>query len=97
MNRQKLLTQQNVDSIFNIFDINGDGQIDIAELKKVFQGKLDLGDNMEESNTSSRSMSTYAGQNEEEVWKIILNQADTDKDGKISKNEFRTTMSRVID
>lgn len=33
LNRQKALTEQNVDSIFNIFDINGDGQIDIKELK----------------------------------------------------------------
>ena len=42
-------------------------------------------------------MSTYAGQNEEEIWKIIMKQADTDHDGRISKNEFRSTMLKVIE
>lgn len=50
-----------------------------------------------EDHNSSRSMSTYAGKNEEEIWRIIMNQADTDHDGRISKNEFRNTMFRVID
>jgi Ca2+-binding EF-hand superfamily protein len=51
---------------------------------------------MEDQN-SARSMSTYAGQNEEEIWKIIMKQADTDHDGRISKNEFRSTMAKVIE
>jgi Ca2+-binding EF-hand superfamily protein len=50
-----------------------------------------------EDHNNSRSMSTYAGKNEEEIWRIIMNQADTDHDGRISKNEFRNTMFRVID
>jgi calcium-dependent protein kinase len=36
LNRQKMLTETNVDSIFNVFDVDGDGHIDLNELKKVF-------------------------------------------------------------
>lgn len=33
LNRQKMLTDTNVDAIFNVFDIDGDGHIDLNELK----------------------------------------------------------------
>jgi Ca2+-binding EF-hand superfamily protein len=68
------------------------------ELKSLFQGKLELGSEVMDDRAESRSSrSSYAGQDENEIWKMIIKQADTDHDGKISKEEFRAAMIKVID
>lgn len=76
-NRELLLSQQNLDAAFKIFDADGNGVIDLNELKQVFA----------RGNASGKT---------EEVWKELMESADTNKDGVIDFAEFQNSMLEVL-
>eukprot|EP00128_Syssomonas_multiformis_P011808 Colp12_sorted_trinity150504_noHs@6707 len=69
------------DSFFSMHDYNNDGFLDEKELRIIFQGGFD--EHKENADTSAmedslREMMTY-----------VLTEVDTDKDGRISRAEFK--------
>lgn len=73
VNRAQILSKQNLDTTFKIFDSDGNGMISVQELKDVFSGGTLLNTNFEET---------------ESVWQKIMQEVDTDSDGNISYDEF---------
>ena len=74
LSKEKLITKENLEIAFNLYNINGSGKINIDELKLVL-GKEN--DGMKEN-----------------VLKELIAEADMDKDGKISFEDFKTIMEQ---
>ena len=68
INHQSLLNKDNILTIFNMFDSNGDGIIDRHELKEMF---------------SPKSMSGITNNNEA-LWEEIMREVDQNQDNQIS-------------
>ena len=80
-NRVKLLNDQNLRNAFDVLDSGGDGYISADELQGAFMRgniKYDL---------PSQGILFN-----EKYWKKLLDEMDTDKDGQISFEEFKTYM-----
>jgi len=90
-----MLTDKNIDAVFNVFDANNDGYIGVEELKLVFHGHLD---NVKDSGLESESMMVSSISQtafEDKAWTKILEQGDVDGDGRLSKAEFRKCMGDI--
>ena len=74
LSKEKLITKENLQIAFNLYNINGSGKINMEELKMVL-GKEN--DGMKEN-----------------VLKELIAEADMDKDGKISFEDFKTIMEQ---
>ena len=69
-----------IDSLFQMFDRNGDGYIDTEELQSAFENgyvNYDSGDG--------------------DVWSQMLTEVDTDGDGVISRVEFTSMVTDIMD
>jgi calcium-dependent protein kinase len=76
VDKTKVLTDQKLEYAFKLFDKNGDGMINAAEIKAVL-GRDNL-------------------INDEETWKNIVKEVDTNGDGSISLEEFKNMMMKFI-
>ena len=74
-NRMKLLTKSNIESMFRMFDKDGDGFLTIKELKEVFTS---LPESFEGEQKDSVS----------QMWEAIFKKADIDGNGELDKEEF---------
>jgi len=66
---------------FKIFDVDGDGQISIQELKSIFRG-----------NNLAKSVEKF-----EQIWDEICAKVDTDGNHEISFAEFSKAMHMAIE
>ena len=71
MDPNKLMSMEGLIQAFRLFDDDGNGYIEISELKEIMSG-LSLSD---------------------EDWQILIEEYDTDHDGKISFDEFKKIIS----
>lgn len=81
-NKTKLINKQNLELAFKVFDQDGDGQISKAELMKVFS-----------NNEMGRG---FGSADEDELWKLIMDDVDEDGDNQISYDEFSHAMEKVV-
>jgi len=97
---RKILTtnDQYINRVFNVFDANGDGQIDVAELKHVLvpdpQNQTDK--EPEENKISEENDSRYISEQLRHLTKII-EEVDANGDQMISLEEFRTAMKEDLE
>ena len=82
--RAVLLNRENVDNVFKMFDKNGDGAIDMDELRTLFQNQVQHDHSQSEDN------------DEEKCWKEIMQQCDLDGNGEISREEFQQVMENLV-
>ena len=73
VNRAQILSKENLDITFKIFDSDGNGKISVEELKAIFSGGTLVNEDSEETKS---------------VWLKIMQEVDTDNDGNISYDEF---------
>ena len=78
-----MLNEANIEGVFKLFDQNGDGHIDMDEMRTVFQNNI---------NHSEEEK----GSDEEICWKDIMASCDRNGDGKISFEEFNTVMNEFV-
>ena len=105
------LAEAEVDRILAVADSDGSGEIDYSEWivasvnkkKLLTQEKLELAFNMfDKDNSGSISASEVkqvlgVGKNiEESLWREIINEVDTNGDGEISFEEFKTMMEKLL-
>lgn len=72
LSKEKIITQENLETSFKLFDINKRGKINAKELGTV----LGQGDD----------------NNDEKMWKELIDEADIDKDGEINFDDFQIIM-----
>ena len=66
VNRAQILSKENLDITFKIFDSDGNGKISVEELKAIFSGGTLVNEDSEETKS---------------VWLKIMQEVDTDNDG----------------
>ena len=82
INKCRLLSHQNLEIAFKMFDLDGNGFISREELKDVFQG-------VEALTSSTLEL-------EDGLWTRIIQEVDTNRDNLISAEEFLNSMQAVF-
>lgn len=78
--RRKTLSEQCLDNMFNLLDLNGDKKLDSEEIRKILAGK---------------SGDYITGEHFDEIWKQMLKETDKDKSGSIDREEFGKLMQSL--
>ncbi|MVO87283.1 hypothetical protein GPA10_21585 [Streptomyces sp. p1417] len=80
---------QKADQWFSLADVNGNGYIESADLQQLAERVLTYLGYTKESPKWRRLHEAYA-----KAWEIMYELIDTDKDNKISRSEFQSSMER---
>ena len=85
-------------SAFQMFDQDRNSFIEVEELKQMFQGVQDDFQIEQSHSTISRSMSYQARDSQvpDHVWLEMLAEADVNKDGRISYDEFCRQILQLV-
>ena len=75
ISKEIILDKERIESAFKAFDVDGSGSISSEELKLMFGGDENTGD---------------------QVWKELIKEVDTDKDGTINLNEFKNMLLKAF-
>ena len=93
------MTKENLSYAFQTFDTNGDGSIDISEFKQLLPSSSSVKyvpQNKRLALAETRH-SSFDNENEDDLkWKILLEEVDTNGDGKISFEEFCAAIENFI-
>ncbi len=79
----KLINEDRLREVFNLFDVDGSGTITADEIKKLLGGKGNAG-------------TGDAIDVDDNEWEQILKEVDEDNNGEISFEEFRDMILRVF-
>jgi len=79
--RLKLLTQWNLEAAFKVLDVNGDGEVTAEEMQLAL---------------SRGHLSTHSQPSDVNRWKKLVNEVDTNNDGAMDFEEFKTYMMDLI-
>ncbi|MET9294880.1 EF-hand domain-containing protein [Streptomyces sp. NPDC003077] len=80
---------QKSDQWFDLADINNNGYIEASDLQQLAERVLTHFGHSKDSREWERLHSAYA-----KSWEIVNELTDTDKDGRVSREEWRTYMAR---
>ena len=80
MNRDKMINDKNIKMLFEMFDTDGSGYIDAAELKNVFSKCIASGNDVED----------------EKIFEDLMLEVDKNGDKVISHEEFNQVMNEIL-
>jgi len=99
INRANILSQSKLEAAFNLFDVNKDGFLTIDEFKEILDAEeIKRVYSKQGSSLSglSQSVTNKQDSTDIDVWQQLLNEVDANKDGKLSLQEFKNLMLKMM-
>lgn len=101
INKETLLTESNLEAVFDIIDTDGNGEITVEDLRTAFNIMLKgetIGPQSDGEFMSCYDCKTIEkSMKEHNFFDIIMAEVDRDSDGKISQTEFFAAMKSLLD
>ena len=94
VNHQKLVTRENIVSVFKLIDTNNDGKIDVEDFKN-HMGHFEFNEHQEASHLD-KSPLEREHQNDDKVWKCIVKQLFANAKFSLKENRQEVSLEEFI-